>query len=106
MKNNDSKRLQEVGNIQPVGDRNAEYAKDSEEKGSGFQYEDRSEMPLYIPPQRIVHFDLKGAPPTVDYIVKVLTISKELGATGVLLEWEDMFPWSGRFVTFPITSSN
>ena len=69
-------------------------------------YEGSGGVSLYIPPQRIVHFDLKGAPPTVDYIAKVLTISKELGATGVLLEWEDMFPWSGRFVTFPITSSN
>ena len=64
---------------------------------------EEAEVSLYIPPQRIVHFDLKGAPPTVDYIAKVLTISKELGATGVLLEWEDMFPWSGRLVTFPIT---
>ena len=53
-------------------------------------------MPLYIPPQRIVHLDLKGAPPSISYLKKVLTMSQGLGATGVLVEWEDMFPWSGR----------
>ena len=52
--------------------------------------------PLYIPPQRIVHLDLKGAPPSISYLKKVLAMSKGLGATGVLVEWEDMFPWSGR----------
>eukprot|EP00092_Neocalanus_flemingeri_P007701 GFUD01008317.1.p1 GENE.GFUD01008317.1~~GFUD01008317.1.p1 ORF type:complete len:703 (+),score=116.08 GFUD01008317.1:215-2323(+) len=52
--------------------------------------------PLYIPPQRIVHLDLKGAPPSIQYIKKILTLSQGLGATGVLVEWEDMFPWSGR----------
>jgi hypothetical protein len=52
--------------------------------------------PVYIPQQRIVHLDLKGAPPSIQYIRKVLTMSKTLGATGVLVEWEDMFPWSGR----------
>ena len=52
--------------------------------------------PLYVPPQRIVHLDLKGAPPSIQYLKKVLTLSQGLGATGVLVEWEDMFPWSGR----------
>ena len=51
---------------------------------------------LYVPQQRIVHLDLKGAPPSIHYLKKVLTMSKGLGATGVLVEWEDMFPWSGR----------
>ena len=44
----------------------------------------------------MVHLDLKGAPPSVEYIKTFLELSKELGATGVLVEWEDMFPWSGR----------
>jgi hexosaminidase len=58
--------------------------------------EETTPLHLYIPPHRIVHLDLKGAPPSIDYIKKILTMSKRLGATGVLVEWEDMFPWSGR----------
>lgn len=46
--------------------------------------------------RQFVHFDLKGAPPKVDYLLSVFEfISKKLGATGVLLEWEDMFPYTG-----------
>lgn len=49
----------------------------------------------YIPPQRLLHLDLKGAPPKISYLKRVFTLSREMGATGVLLEWEDMFPWTG-----------
>jgi len=51
---------------------------------------------LFIPEQRLVHLDLKGAPPKMSYLKEVLTLSHQMGATGVLLEWEDMFPWSER----------
>ncbi|CAA22078.3 beta-N-acetylhexosaminidase [Caenorhabditis elegans] len=43
----------------------------------------------------IVHFDMKGAPPKVAYFKQLLTTISGLGATGVLLEWEDMFPYQG-----------
>lgn len=39
----------------------------------------------YIPKQRIVHFDLKGAPPRVTYLKKVFSLIRNLGATGILL---------------------
>lgn len=29
----------------------------------------------------------------MDYLRKVIPLIKEYGATGILLEWEDMFPW-------------
>ncbi|XP_066140842.1 hexosaminidase D-like isoform X1 [Euwallacea fornicatus] len=50
----------------------------------------------FIPKQRIVHFDLKGAPPTISYLKKIMSLSKNMGATGILLEYEDMFPYSGK----------
>lgn len=39
----------------------------------------------YIPKSRLVHFDLKGAPPRIGYLKKVLSLVKNLGATGILL---------------------
>lgn len=39
----------------------------------------------YIPKKRIVHFDFKGAPPTVNYLKKVFSLIRTLGATGILL---------------------
>ncbi|XP_034234108.1 hexosaminidase D-like, partial [Thrips palmi] len=50
---------------------------------------------VYVPPQRMAHFDLKGAAPRVPYIKKVFALMKQLGATGVVLEWEDAFPFWG-----------
>ncbi|XP_047994882.1 hexosaminidase D isoform X2 [Leguminivora glycinivorella] len=43
---------------------------------------------------RIVHLDLKGAPFQVHYLEKVILSVKSWGATGILLEWEDTFPYS------------
>lgn len=45
--------------------------------------------------ERFVHFDLKGAPPRVSYFQQLFPFLRQLGSTGILLEWEDMFPFSG-----------
>ncbi|KAK5967951.1 Hexosaminidase D [Trichostrongylus colubriformis] len=45
--------------------------------------------------ETIVHFDLKGAPPRPGYFKQLLTVVSDLGADGVLIEWEDMFPYKG-----------
>ncbi|XP_050296211.1 hexosaminidase D-like isoform X2 [Anthonomus grandis grandis] len=50
----------------------------------------------YIPNHRIVHFDFKGAPPTIKYLKKIIALAKNVGATGLLLEYEDMFPYVGK----------
>ncbi|XP_074040799.1 hexosaminidase D [Leptinotarsa decemlineata] len=44
--------------------------------------------------QRLVHLDLKGAPPRISYFEKILPFIKNIGATGILLEWEDTFPYT------------
>lgn len=68
----------------------------------------------YIPKKRIVHLDLKGAPPRIEFLRKLFPMLKTIGATGILLgrymyniclihtefcyvfvEYEDMFPFDG-----------
>lgn len=44
---------------------------------------------------RIVHLDLKGAPPTIKYYKYLFPLLKKLGATGLLVEYEDMLPFEG-----------
>lgn len=44
---------------------------------------------------KIVHLDLKGAPPKASYYKYLLNLLKNLGATGILIEYEDMFPFEG-----------
>ncbi|CAD6199213.1 unnamed protein product [Caenorhabditis auriculariae] len=48
----------------------------------------------------LIHFDLKGAPPKVPYFLDLLRLIAKGGATGILLEWEDMFPWTGELEKF------
>ncbi|XP_014203922.1 hexosaminidase D-like [Copidosoma floridanum] len=43
---------------------------------------------------RLVHIDLKGAPPRVSYFEKLFPLLRSWGATGLLLEWEDTFPYN------------
>ena len=47
----------------------------------------------YIPARRVVHIDLKGAPPRLQYLISTLPLLVKAGATDLLLEYEDMFPF-------------
>ncbi len=42
---------------------------------------------------RIVHLDLKGIPPTAKRLAQLPEIIASLGLTGILVEWEDTFPY-------------
>ncbi|CAI2349761.1 unnamed protein product [Caenorhabditis sp. 36 PRJEB53466] len=50
----------------------------------------------FIPQRRIIHLDLKGAPYKPHYFTELFAFFNRLQATGILLEWEDMFPFKGR----------
>ncbi|NXY26404.1 HEXDC Hexosaminidase, partial [Atrichornis clamosus] len=45
---------------------------------------------------RLIHLDLKGAAPRVSYLEQVFPLLSQLGANGVLIEYEDMFPFKGE----------
>ncbi|XP_046722925.1 beta-N-acetylhexosaminidase isoform X1 [Silurus meridionalis] len=46
-------------------------------------------------PLRVVHLDLKGAAPKVSYFQQIFPLISNLGANGILLEYDDMFPYEG-----------
>lgn len=43
----------------------------------------------------LVHLDLKGAPPKMSFLLQLLPLARKAGANGLLIEYEDSFPWSG-----------
>ncbi|XP_013888126.1 hexosaminidase D, partial [Austrofundulus limnaeus] len=45
--------------------------------------------------RKLVHLDLKGAPPRPEYIYRLVELLSQLGADGLLMEYEDMFPYEG-----------
>ncbi|XP_034049171.1 hexosaminidase D isoform X2 [Thalassophryne amazonica] len=45
--------------------------------------------------KKLVHLDLKGAPPRREYLYQLMDLFSCLGADGLLVEYEDMFPYEG-----------
>ncbi|CAL1528060.1 unnamed protein product [Lymnaea stagnalis] len=50
-------------------------------------------------PHRLIHLDLKGAPLSLSYLEQVFPLLKTWGATGLLIEYEDTFPYEGDLRT-------
>jgi hexosaminidase len=51
--------------------------------------------------QKLVHFDLKGAAPRPEYLLRLIPLLREWGATGILVEYEDMFPYKDQLQIVP-----
>lgn len=54
------------------------------------------EYPPWPQGKKLVHLDLKGAPPLLEYLHKLIECFSLLGADGLLVEYEDMFPYEGE----------
>ncbi|KAM6897427.1 hexosaminidase D [Xenentodon cancila] len=46
--------------------------------------------------RKLVHLDLKGAPPRPEHLHGLIELFSQLGADGLLVEYEDMFPYEGE----------
>ncbi|RCN43815.1 hypothetical protein ANCCAN_10204 [Ancylostoma caninum] len=50
----------------------------------------------FIPQRRIIHLDLKGGAFKPEFLAELFYFFNRIRATGVLIEWEDMFPYTGN----------
>lgn len=54
--------------------------------------------------KKFVHLDLKGAPPRIGYLTELIQLFADLGANGLLIEYEDMFPYEGELKVLQSTT--
>lgn len=87
-----------------VGEQQQQQHKSGEAKPVKEPVHSAQKSKVFIPELRFVHFDLKGAPPKVAYLKQVFLLIREAGANGILLEYEDMFPYHGSLE--PIRAKN
>uniref|UniRef100_A0A3P8UIM8 beta-N-acetylhexosaminidase n=1 Tax=Cynoglossus semilaevis TaxID=244447 RepID=A0A3P8UIM8_CYNSE len=54
--------------------------------------------------KKLVHLDLKGAPPRTEYLHQLIELFSRLGVDGLLVEYEDMFPYQGELKLLQATA--
>lgn len=79
--------------------------------GGSFRYNsfghpvyDRENKVNYIPKEIVIHLDLKGAPILPSAYKVLIPWLAKYGATAILMEYEDMFPWEGALA--PLAAKN
>lgn len=50
-----------------------------------------------------VHLDFKGMPPKLSYLESLLVTLKKHGVNGLLMEYEDMFPFEGKLANLSVS---
>lgn len=50
----------------------------------------------------VVHLDFKGMPPKLKYLESLLVTLKMHGVNGLLMEYEDMFPFDGKLANLSV----
>ncbi|KAI6240989.1 Beta-N-acetylhexosaminidase [Aphelenchoides fujianensis] len=53
----------------------------------------------FVPSRRIVHLDLKGGAYRPSFFPQLFEMFVRMNFTGVMLEWEEMFPYTGRLAS-------
>ncbi|VDD90703.1 unnamed protein product [Enterobius vermicularis] len=81
------------------GKEDMELKKTSQKYINGISYPLLNSIGNFIPIRRIVHLDLKGGAYKPYFFDQIFQLLKDLRATGILIEWEDMFPYRGRLST-------
>lgn len=92
--------METQGIVRPIGQLPANFYLSQ----NGLLVNQQKDLPVFVPERRLIHFDLKGAPPRIDYLQQLIPIIVQLGGTGLLLEYEDMFPYDD--VLKPIAATN
>ncbi|CAG7828947.1 unnamed protein product, partial [Allacma fusca] len=69
---------------------------DSRQKTSDDVIRRRGHDPRKNLKHKVVHLDLKGMPPLIQYFRNLFPLLKQSGVTGILVEYEDMFPYHGK----------
>uniref|UniRef100_A0A914NB66 Uncharacterized protein n=1 Tax=Meloidogyne incognita TaxID=6306 RepID=A0A914NB66_MELIC len=94
---NDQDRPVKQVRIQPA--KNNKHPAINAIKELDLQHSDYPRLTLegnFVPTNLWMHFDFKGAPPKPSYFISLLPLLQSMGFNGLLIEWEDMFPYKGK----------
>uniref|UniRef100_A0A0K0F8M9 beta-N-acetylhexosaminidase n=1 Tax=Strongyloides venezuelensis TaxID=75913 RepID=A0A0K0F8M9_STRVS len=66
------------------------------EKQETLEYPLLSSTNTFIPIKRYIHLDLKGGIYKINFYRNLFEFFKKIGSNGIILEWEDVFPYKGN----------
>lgn len=88
-------------NTKATGDRNLQVISNVNIKTftiKGSNEEEPTPIPVHLD-YVVVHLDFKGMPPKLSYLMSTLATLKRHGVNGLLMQYEDMFPYEGTLAS-------